>query len=159
MIRIIGPHDQTEPGTINTTSRSSVDKTIRTTNPKSCYPIEIVHRKTFRGRSEYIGRSMPGLSGSHLANQFKVRPHGPFTRQESVNLYRRWLWEQLNIHQSPARLEMIRLTAMSKTQSLILSCWCAPELCHGTVIKNALKYLIETEQLHSKRVSAINSGD
>lgn len=91
---------------------------------------------------------MPGLPGSPLGNQYKIQPHGPFTREESVlNLYRKWLWQQIQNKQSPAYLELIRLTTLAETQPLILSCWCAPELCLGTIIKNAIEYLIKTESM------------
>jgi hypothetical protein len=42
-----------------------------------CYPVKIVNRNTYKGRSEYIGRTMPGLVGSPLANQYKVRLTAP----------------------------------------------------------------------------------
>ena len=125
----------------------TVDESTQTTYPQPSYPIQIVNRKTFRGTSEYIGRQMSGLSGSPLGNPYKIRPHGPFTREESVlTLYRNWLWEQIQDKHSPVRLELIRLTAIAKTQHLILSCWCAPELCHGRIVKKAIEYLIKTEQ-------------
>jgi len=125
----------------------TVDRTTHTTNPQPCYPIQIVNRKTFRGESEYIGRQMSGLSGSPLGNPYKTRPHGPFTREESVlTHYRNWLWQQMQDKKGPARLELIRLTQIAKTHRLILSCWCAPELCHGSIVKNAIEYLIKTEQ-------------
>ena len=111
-----------------------------------CYPVKIVNRKTYKGRSEYIGRTMPGLAGSPLANQYKVRPHGRYTREESVlNLYRKWLWEEIQKREGPAYLELLRLAALAKQRDLILSCWCEPELCHGTPIKNAIEFLIKTK--------------
>jgi hypothetical protein len=124
----------------------AVDQSIRSTSQQTVsYPIKIVNRKTFKGRSEYIGRSMPGLPGSPLGNQYKIRPHGPYTREESVlTLYRKWLWKEMQ-DQGLAYLDLIRLTELAKKQELILSCWCAPELCHGTIIKNAIEFLIKTE--------------
>jgi hypothetical protein len=117
-----------------------------TTQQAICYPVKIVNRKTYKGRSEYIGRNMPGLAGSPLANQYKVRPHGPYTREESVlNLYRKWLWKEIQQRQGPAYLELLRLAALAKQRDLILSCWCEPELCHGTPIKNAIEFLIKTQ--------------
>jgi hypothetical protein len=74
----------------------TVDRTTSTPPPQPfTYPITIVNRKTFKVESEYIGRTMPGLTGSPLANQYKVKPHGPFTREDSVlKLYRTWLWNE-----------------------------------------------------------------
>lgn len=121
----------------------SVDHPSKTpSQPAITYPITIVNRKSFSGESEYIGRPMRGLAGSPLANQYKVVPHGPFTREESVlTLYRRWLWNEIRM-EGPAYNELLRLTRLSKQKELILSCWCAPQLCHGNIIKNAIEYLI-----------------
>ena len=118
---------------------------LNTTQQAVCYPIKIVNRKTYKGHSHYIGRRMPGLPGSPLANQYKIRPHGPYTREQSVlNLYRKWLWKEIQKREGPAYLELIRLTELAKKQELLLSCWCEPELCHGTPIKNAIEYLIKS---------------
>lgn len=121
------------------------DEVIRNSTQQAlCYPIKIVNRKTYKGHSEYIGRTMPGLAGSPLANQYKIQPHGAYTREESVSLYRRWLWQEIKKRQGPAYLELLRLIALAKNQDLVLSCWCDPELCHGTPIKNAIAFLIKT---------------
>ena len=121
----------------------SVDQTTPkpTLQPLS-YSITIVNRKNFEGASEYIGRPMPGLRGSPLANRYKVLPHGAFTREESVlNLYRTWLWKEMK-SKGTAYEELLRLSKIARDKELILSCWCAPQLCHGTIIKNAIEYLI-----------------
>jgi hypothetical protein len=109
------------------------------------YAINVVNRKHFKGPSEYIGRTMPGLAGSPLGNKYKIQPHGPYSREESVlTLYRRWLWKQMQDANSAAYIELTRLTEISKTQELNLSCWCAPELCHGTIVSKAIKFLMNT---------------
>ena len=91
---------------------------------------------------------MPGLAGSPLANQYKVRPHGPYTREESVlNLYRKWLWEEIQKREGPAYLELLRLAALAKQRELILSCWCEPELCHGTHHKECNRILNQDQTM------------
>ncbi len=126
----------------------TVDHTSRMSGQQTAsYSIKIVNRKTFKGNSEYVGRAMPGLAGSPLGNQYKVRPHGPYTREESVlTLYRRWLWKEIQNKQSPAYFELLRLTRLAKNQDLILSCWCAPALCHATIIKKAIEFLSQHER-------------
>lgn len=125
----------------------TVDQTARTPTPQPfTYPITIVNRKTFKGESQYIGRTMPGLTGSPLANQYKVKPHGPFTREDSVlKLYRTWLWREMK-RKGAAYRELLRFTALAREKPLILSCWCAPALCHGTIIKKAIEYLSKTHK-------------
>lgn len=149
MIRIIGSRDTKEPEAINTTSHSNAEwsrglSPFTATNTLG-YAINVVNRKHFKGISEYIGRTMPGLPGSPLGNQYKIKPHGPYSREQSVlTLYRRWLWKQMQDANSAAYMELIRLTEISKTQELNLSCWCAPELCHGTIVSNAITFLMNT---------------
>jgi len=45
------------------------------------HPITVVNIKTFQGPSEYIGRPMPGRTGSPLGNPFKVKPWGTVRAQ------------------------------------------------------------------------------
>ncbi len=92
---------------------------------------------------------MPRLPGSPLGNPFKVKPHGPYERDESVlTHYRRWLWEQMKDKSGPVYLELVRLTEINKTQALNLSCWCAPELCHGHVVKSAITFIKKEDAAH-----------
>lgn len=130
----------------------AIDQTVQTTAQKALhYPIRIVNRKTFQGRSQYIGRTMYGLAGSPLGNQYKIQPHGPHTREEAVHhFYRKWIWKEMQDQKSPAYRELIRLAELAEKEELVLSCWCAPELCHGTIIKNAIEFLIRSKTLQAR---------
>lgn len=109
------------------------------------HPIRVVNIKTFQGGPpEYIGRPMPGHTGSPLGNPFKVKPWGPYERNESVLVhYRAWLWKEMQKRSGPVYRELIRLALIAQTGPLNLACWCAPETCHGEVIRNAIIYLIQ----------------
>jgi len=110
------------------------------------FPITVVNKKTFTGPSEYIGRTMRNLNGSPLGNPFRVKPHGPYTREASVlKMYRQWLWEQMQNTSGPVYRELLRLAGIALNEPLTISCWCAPELCHGDVIKRAIEFLITNE--------------
>jgi hypothetical protein len=112
------------------------------------FPITVVNRKTFNGPSEYIGRAMKNLSASALGNPFKLKPYGPYDRDESVlKMYRHWLWEQIQDSTSPVYHELIRLAGIALTKPLAISCWCTPELCHGDVVKKAIAFLINSEKV------------
>ena len=69
---------------------------------------------------------MSQLAGSPLGNQYKIQPHGPHTREESVHhLYRKWIWKEMQDPMSPAYRELIRLAELSRktrTHSLLLVC-------------------------------------
>ncbi len=98
------------------------------------HPITVVNKKTFKGPNEYIGRTMPRLPGSPLGNPFKLKPHGPYERNEAVmKHYREWIWEKLKDRSGEVYLELLRLTAIATTKPLQISCWCAPEICHGDI--------------------------
>jgi hypothetical protein len=108
------------------------------------HPVTVVNIKTFHGPAQYIGRSMPGRKGSPLGNPFKVKPWGPYERDESVLVhYRAWLWTEMQNRSGEVYRELIRLALIAKAGPLTLACWCAPETCHGEIIKRAITYLIQ----------------
>ena len=85
----------------------------------------------------YIGRTMPGLKGSPLANPFKIGRDG--TREEVIQKYRRWLWEQIKAGNAEVIAELKRI-GLSKADVV---CWCAPLPCHGEVVLKAARWVVE----------------
>jgi len=65
----------------------------------------------------YIGR--PGPFG----NPFEIGKDG--TREEVVEKYAEWVLTQ------PELLAIIKTELKGK----VLGCWCAPQLCHGDILK------------------------
>lgn len=61
-------------------------------------------------------------------NRFRIGRDG--TRAEVIELYRQWLWRQIK----NGRVDIADLAAL---QNQRLGCWCAPEPCHGDVLKSA----------------------
>lgn len=64
------------------------------------------------------------------ANPFKVRN---MTRQQAIDQYREYIIGKLNSGEIP----------MTELQALIgknLGCWCVPEMCHGHVLVDLIKY-------------------
>lgn len=104
------------------------------------YPIHVVNGKDYGWvGTQYIGRYHPatGHPGSPLANPYRVKEHG---RDMAVQYYRVWLFEQYK-EGTPALAELRRLLAIARKRPLVLSCWCAPEPCHGCVIGKCLAWL------------------
>lgn len=88
--------------------------------------------------ASYVGRATRGRKGSPLGNPFKIGKDG--TREEVVAEYATWLDEQLAEAGSAASLELARLRAIwLEHGALVLTCWCAPEACHGDVIKERME--------------------
>lgn len=93
---------------------------------------------------EYIGRPNP------LGNPFVIGIDG--SREQVIKLYDDWLTHQIatfTCHgvESPAVKELNRLWWKCKEHNGIkLVCWCAPQACHGDVIKRYLEKANESEK-------------
>jgi len=90
---------------------------------------------------EYIGRANKyyNLARSPLANPF---PLSKYTREQSIDAYRHWLWKQIQSGNRAVLAELDRLSAIwHKTGELVLVCWCAPLACHGDVVKACLEWM------------------
>jgi hypothetical protein len=99
--------------------------------------IRVVNIKTYRGADcVYIGRAMPGRQGSPLANRNKLRYEAE--RADVLARYIAWLRKELE-SDTEARREIERLADLAKGGDLVLACWCAPKLCHGDVVKQAIE--------------------
>lgn len=102
--------------------------------------IEVVNVRTFSAKDKpgtfaYIGRTMPRRPGSLLGNPFKPKSYTDHqARQECLDLYRDWLNRQ-ELNRGEAWYELRRLAEIAKTEDLYLGCWCAPESCHGDILK------------------------
>lgn len=88
---------------------------MTTTAPAAPAPIRVVNRYK-EPFDVYIGR------GSPYGNPFKIGPDG--TREDVIRKFEAWFATQTHLH---ARLPELR----GKT----LGCFCAPQACHGDVLK------------------------
>jgi hypothetical protein len=107
--------------------------------------ITVVNKKQYKGDGEYIGRP------SVLGNQFTHLDHGlaqykVATREEAVEKYREWLrveWRK----NGAVKKELMRLVAQyQRDRKLTLICWCAPEACHGDVLKDAIEKIVAQQK-------------
>ncbi len=106
--------------------------------------MEITIGKAQRGLSDplpgqaYVGRP------TALGNPFAIGRDG--SRAEVIQLYRAWLWRQMQQQGSPQRKALEQLLQQAATGRLELLCWCAPLACHAEVIRSALHWLAAQEQ-------------
>jgi hypothetical protein len=102
--------------------------------------ITIENKMTYRGDGIYIGR--PSL----LGNPFRIGEDG--TRDEVIQLYRAWLWSQINLRGKVYR-ELERLASIARQGDLTLICWCKDRdrdvSCHGDLVKRAIEWLNSEE--------------
>lgn len=123
--------------------------------------ITVANVKTFRLHDVspqtavvYIGRSMPGRKGSPLRNPFKLKKDE--SREECLLEYLDWL-NSLPCNSEEHR-ELARLVDVARKEDLVLLCWCAPEKCHGDVIKEMIEQeLIASYMLRLKRPQGARS--
>lgn len=83
----------------------------------------------------YIGRQMPGLTGSKFANPFKITEEEP--RDVVITKYKIWLWQQI-------KTGKITLEDLLELENKNLVCFCKQEgkevACHGDVLLSAVSW-------------------
>lgn len=89
----------------------------------------------------YIGRAMGSRTASPLANPYPLPSEEE--RSEVLKRYAAWLQHELHT-QGPAFHELLRLLSLATSGGVVLCCWCAPRLCHGQEIRQALLALHAT---------------
>ena len=92
--------------------------------------IKVVHCKR-EPNHEYIGRPSP------LGNPFPL-PKG-VAKGSTLPKYREWLMKKIEMKDKQVIDELNRLYLIAKKGDLNLGCWCAPQVCHGDVIKELLE--------------------
>ena len=106
--------------------------------------MEITIGKAKRGR---LSDALPGQAyvgrPTELGNPFEIGRDG--SRAEVIQLYRVWLWRQMQQQGSPQRRALEQLLRQAATGRLELLCWCAPLACHAEVIRSALHWLAAQE--------------
>ena len=96
-------------------------------------PDIMVTNKYHQATGEYIGR------GSPLGNPYAIIPHGPYTREKAIELYRQYLTEEVQFNNTIIINELNRLAEKAITDGkLSLVCFCKPCPCHGDIIRDVL---------------------
>jgi hypothetical protein len=109
--------------------------------------IEVVERgrKKRAGAVRFsIGRKSsgtgPGCIDAHaLGNPFGVKPHGPYTREESITKYEVWLEAKILRHDDAVCASLNEIWRAAKQGSVELECFCKPLACHGDVVKRVVE--------------------
>lgn len=79
----------------------------------------------------YCGRRCAGWAGHPLANPFKLGRDSD--RDECIAKYRAWLLARPTLD-----ADLAALWEQTRRGELPLGCWCAPELCHASVLAELL---------------------
>lgn len=107
--------------------------------------LHITDLNDYDGEYVYIGRQKHIVGGpSPLGNpfsylsisaaQFKVKD-----RDEAVDKYADWLTQQLKERNVAVVNEMNRIYKLAKEGNVNLVCHCAPQRCHGDIIKSVIE--------------------
>ena len=104
----------------------------------------------------YIGRPGKGKSGSVLANPY---PLTDYSLEESLKLYKEWLWQHLQNTESPQFKEIKKLALKyALGRPIQLDCFCKPKSCHGDIIKSCVIWYA-SNKLDSGREFIQTTGD
>jgi len=100
--------------------------------------IVIVNVKFAYVHHHYIGRYNAKFGSSALANPFRIDVDGD--RDQVIEKYRRWLWDECQL-KGKAYEELMELVhKYDAGEVIVLGCWCAPQKCHGEVIRRAIEF-------------------
>ena len=97
----------------------------------------------------YIGQPSP------LANPF-TSPNTPDhiranSREDAVKKYKVWIKEKLQEKDPDVTREIKKLVLKAEKGDLNLSCWCAPQACHGDVLKIVIESIIKKRAAKKKK--------
>jgi hypothetical protein len=98
-----------------------------------------------RGRCPRSGE--PGRWGNPFSHRETRLPGviGVGSREEAIERYRRWLWEQIK----SGELDLAELAGLHGRR---LGCWCAPAPCHGEVLDAAAFWALREQ---ARRLAAL----
>lgn len=96
------------------------------------------HQKTNQPWEVYVGRPSP-LGNPFSPIETRVPTFRVRDREEAVANYRVWLRERIEVGDVKVRKALEELRAVhTKYQKLDLVCWCHPQLCHASVLREYL---------------------
>lgn len=107
--------------------------------------IQIVNKKYYKGLNGiYIGRG----KNSPLGNPYPTKPSKfikeIYSSEESLKLYRIWLWQQIK---SRNQLVLTELEKIATMDNVDLICWCVDKKgkgrCHGFIIRDCILWMKE----------------
>lgn len=105
--------------------------------------MQVVNKTTHKPtpKDVYVGRPKRGDRRNPLCNEWTHKPgttakYLVASREEAIACYKRWLWSRM---QAGDRQILNELHSIPEDANLV--CWCAPDACHGDVIKAACEWL------------------
>jgi hypothetical protein len=104
--------------------------------------IKVLNKHT--ATTEELKGSISVMRPSVLGNLYKVKPYGPYSREEAVEAYEVWLRQELVNKNERVRNVMNALYLAAKQgHEVKLVCCCHPKRCHAHVIKRLLEEALE----------------
>jgi len=106
--------------------------------------VEVVNQTEYEGADAiYVGRP------SALSNPFSIKQHG---RDQAMKLYKQWLnLQYLTENRRVINVLKSLVKQLRKDKKIVLSCWCAPEVCHAHLIGQALLKMASWQELKNSR--------
>lgn len=94
-----------------------------------------------------VGRESSGTGAGcrplhALANPFKVEPHGPHSREESLARYGRWLGVKIASKDRAVCAALNEVWRAAKRGDVELECFCKPLACHADIVKRVVEHKV-----------------
>jgi len=99
-----------------------------------------------------VGRTSSGTGAgcipTHaLANPFKVAPHGPYSREESLAKYELWLEAKILRHDDAVCAALNGIWKAARLGSVELECFCTPLPCYADIVKQVVEEKLERTRM------------
>ena len=100
------------------------------------------HQKT--PNDIYVGRGSDlGNPYTHLPNHFTLAKWIVSSREEAIELYKKWLSFRLSEKDSNQRRMLGKLVKKAQNGDVNLVCYCKPNSCHADHIKELIENLLD----------------
>lgn len=102
-----------------------------------------------------IGRKSSGtgpscLPAHALGNPYGVKPHGPYTREESIARYKAWLEQKIAVRDEAVCAALNEIWKAAKKGEVELECFCTPLACHGDMVNRAVEEKLRVHSIEER---------
>jgi len=104
------------------------------------FKITVVNKRTHKPTANdvYIGRpSVLGNPFTHIADKRTLAQYVVGSREQAVQMYREYFLKQIKENKA-FRTAFVDLIGKCQYHDVNLVCWCAPQSCHGDILKEQI---------------------
>lgn len=110
-------------------------------------PIQIKVVNKYHGHKPDGDRKIDIMRGSPLGNPFKIGVYGD--RATCIQAYEAWLINQIKQGNLEIKAALTHIANQATSGGVDLVCCCAPQVCHGEIIKQLVLQLLIERSRHA----------